>query len=370
MQNNKLFLCVLLGTSLLLTGCRSGIKYHDGIYRANTKSQSTATIEKDDSDVVESCTEVNIMESVEKPVIYLYGFDNESVTIKLNYDASKFKVSCSYPQLNSNNGWYITADEGSWLKDSKNKYYPYLFYEGRFVEPFMTSITEGSCVKGSETADFLYRNLTQMGLNDIECTDFITYWLPRMQNNPYNIISFQNDKYADAVKLDSSADLETQLRIYMVWQPSDNLVTLPQQEITVPARPENGKYLVEWGGMELGGINDVNIAFTPITEMTGGEMQAEIQKISTQLPLLTNRLNLLNAAASGINAVTALQSQATNTTQTNGHTFVDRLGNKTVFTDKEWQFLHNTWDYSGRFDAIINSFTVSELREYLSHNLK
>ena len=28
------------------------------------------------------------------------------------------------------------------------------------------------------------------------------YWLPKMQDNPYNLISFQSERYTDTAKLD------------------------------------------------------------------------------------------------------------------------------------------------------------------------
>ena len=40
----------------------------------------------------------------------------------------------------------------------------------------------------------------QLGLNREEANEFIIYWLPQMQDNAYNLISFQQDVYTDSAK--------------------------------------------------------------------------------------------------------------------------------------------------------------------------
>ncbi|MDR1410457.1 MAG: hypothetical protein LBJ12_09435 [Oscillospiraceae bacterium] len=49
----------------------------------------------------------------------------------------------------------------------------------------------GWCVSGSDTAAFLQKKLAQLGLTPKEYDEFIVYWLPLMQDNPYNLITFQ-----------------------------------------------------------------------------------------------------------------------------------------------------------------------------------
>ena len=45
-------------------------------------------------------------------------------------------------------------------------------------------------MKGEDTAKFLEGALAELGLTEKEANTFIMYWLPQMENNPYNVISF------------------------------------------------------------------------------------------------------------------------------------------------------------------------------------
>mgnify|MGYP003295459085 CR=1 FL=1 len=82
-----------------------------------------------------------------------------------------------------------------------------------------------------------------------EANEFIVYWLPLMQDNPYNIISFQTDIYTDAAKLNINPSPDTLIRVFMTWQSADKYVNLPEQQLSAPER--NGFTVVEWGGTEI-----------------------------------------------------------------------------------------------------------------------
>lgn len=99
---------------------------------------------------------------------------------------------------------------------------------------------------GEDTAAFLENALTQLGLNREEANEFIIYWLPQMQDNAYNLISFQQDVYTDSAKLTVDPAPDTLLRVFMAWQPSEKFVDLPAQELSAPER--TGFTVVEWGG--------------------------------------------------------------------------------------------------------------------------
>jgi len=96
------------------------------------------------------------------------------------------------------------------------------------------------------TAVFLEKALFKLGLTRKEANEFIVYWLPQMQDNPYNIISFQSDVYTEAAKLDVSPKPDTLIRVFMAWKPSDSYVTIEEQELDAPDR--KGFTVVEWGG--------------------------------------------------------------------------------------------------------------------------
>ena len=107
-------------------------------------------------------------------------------------------------------------------------------------------IRDSFCVAGEDTAAFLEDALTQLGLNREEANEFIIYWLPQMQDNAYNLISFQQEIYTDSARLTIDPAPDTLLRVFMAWQPSEKFVGLPAQELSAPER--TGFTVVEWGG--------------------------------------------------------------------------------------------------------------------------
>ena len=91
--------------------------------------------------------------------------------------------------------------------------------------------------------------LAQLGLTRKEANEFIVYWLPLMEDNPYNLICFQGSAYTDAAKLDISPAPDTVIRVFMTWQALDAPRQIEPQPLTAPVR--SGFTVVEWGGSEI-----------------------------------------------------------------------------------------------------------------------
>lgn len=178
----------------------------------------------------------------EKPVIYLYPKATTAVSVRLDYDG---QLTCTYPAYE--NGWVVTATPDGTLTDAKGQTYNYLYWEGETAAEY--DLTEGFCVAGADTAAFLEDALTQLGLTRREANEFIVYWLPRMEGNPYNQISFQQEAYTDSAKLTVTPAPDSILRVFMVWKPLDKPVDIPAQ--TLPAFERHGFTLVEWGGAKV-----------------------------------------------------------------------------------------------------------------------
>ena len=70
-----------------------------------------------------------------------------------------------------------------------------------------------------------------------------------MEQNPYNIISFQTDAYTENAVLNVSPTPDTVLRVYMAWKALDAPVEIEPQELISPERV--GFTVVEWGGSEV-----------------------------------------------------------------------------------------------------------------------
>ena len=175
----------------------------------------------------------------EKPVIYLYPEKETAVSVRLTLDG---ELTCTYPEYD--NGWDVTASPDGTITDADGQTYNYLYWEGKSDTQY--DFSKGFCVKGEDTAVFLENSLKKLGLTRKEANEFIVYWLPQMQDNPYNIISFQTDVYTEAAKLDVSPKPDTLIRVFMAWKPSDSHVIIEEQELDAPDR--KGFTVVEWGG--------------------------------------------------------------------------------------------------------------------------
>lgn len=177
-----------------------------------------------------------------KPVIYLYPEKETEVSVKLETNG---KLTCTYPRYN--NGWEITASPDGTLTDRNGKAYNYLYWEGETFTEY--DMSEGFCVKGNDTAEFLEYALGKLGLNRREANEFIVFWLPMMEKNPYNIISFRNEDYTESAKLSISPSPDTLIRVFMAWSPSDEFIDIPSQKLASPER--TGFTVIEWGGTQV-----------------------------------------------------------------------------------------------------------------------
>ena len=177
-----------------------------------------------------------------KPVIYLYPEQETTVSVSLDYAGT---LTATYPAYE--NGWTVTAEPDGTLYDENGDEYSYQFWEGENNTDY--DFSKGFCVAGADTADFLREKLAEIGLTPREYNEFIVYWLPKMQDNPYNLISFQSEAYTDAAKLDIDPTPDSVLRVFMAWKPLHRAQTIEPQ--TFASFERNGFTVVEWGGCEV-----------------------------------------------------------------------------------------------------------------------
>ena len=177
-----------------------------------------------------------------KPVIYLYPGEETQVDVKLDYNGT---LTCTYPAYES--GWTVTAQPDGTLTDSAGQTYNYLYWEGAGANEY--DFSRGFCVAGADTAACLEDALEKLGLSRREANEFIVFWLPMMEPNAYNLISFQEEAYTDSAKLSVSPAPDTLIRVFMAWQPLEEAVEIAPQILTAPER--EGFTVVEWGGTRI-----------------------------------------------------------------------------------------------------------------------
>ena len=179
-----------------------------------------------------------------KPVIYLYPEEETRVHVTLDYDGT---LTSTYPAYE--NGWTVDASPDGTLTDpSTGRQYYCLFWEG--VTDRQYDFSRGFCVAREDTADFLEYALGKLGLSEREANEFILYWLPKLEENPWNLLSFQTAAYTDSAALTIEPAPDTLIRVFLAWQGLQRPVEIPPQPLIAPERV--GFTAVEWGGAEIG----------------------------------------------------------------------------------------------------------------------
>lgn len=177
-----------------------------------------------------------------KPVIYLYPEQETSVSVGLSFNG---QLTYTYPAYGD--GWSVTAyPDGRIINKTDGSEHYYLFWEG--VSHVNWNFDKGFCVKGADTEAFLREKLPLLGLTPREYNDFITYWVPKMQDNPYNLIKFADTEYDALASLDISPKPDTLARVHMVYKPLEAPVSIAPQ--TLRGFERKGFTVVEWGGTQ------------------------------------------------------------------------------------------------------------------------
>lgn len=178
-----------------------------------------------------------------KPVIYLYPTEKTDVSVKLDYNG---ELLVTYPVYED--GWNVIAyPDGTIINKSDDEEYSYLFWDG--ISNIEYDFSTGFVVKGKDTEDFLREKLKFMGLVPKEYNEFIVYWLPKMIDNPYNLVSFQQEVYIDNAILEITPTPDSIQRIFMAFQPLDVAIEVEEQKLN-PFKRE-GFTVIEWGGSEV-----------------------------------------------------------------------------------------------------------------------
>lgn len=166
---------------------------------------------------------------------YFYPEMDTRITIRAK---DTLAPGCVYPFWTD-----LIAHPGGTLAGRNGTEYRRLYWEGEEASSFPMS--EGFCVAGYETGDFLEEALGKLGLTAEEREDFIVHCLPRMYGNRWNLISFR-----EYTALEVSPAPETAIGILMLWEALESPVEIEPQTLT--ARPRTGFTVIQWICGEVG----------------------------------------------------------------------------------------------------------------------
>ena len=188
-----------------------------------------------------------------KPVIYLYP--TEKTKISVSVELSGADMITEYPRT-ANGTWKVEASpKGNLVDMYDKKKYSYLFWEAAKHTSFTLNPENMDCIASIDIQNYLEKSLKVLGLNAREMNDFMVYWLPILEQNPYSLIEWKTTEYTDMAKLHISPKPETLIRIFMVFKWSEQIVTTKSVELQKTRR--KGYSVVEWGGCNLDEKNNI-----------------------------------------------------------------------------------------------------------------
>lgn len=206
-----------------------------------------------------------------KPVIYLYPTQPIQVNVQFEH-AVQFKVDIpSY-----SNGWNILANPDGKLVDLQQEAtncgdinstrigseyakdacesgtYPYLYWAGEANGTYPTP-TGGWIVSKNNVENFLETKLQELGLNDKERQDMISFWVPELmiKHSPYYRLSFfQTMEMNSFIPMDITPHPDSMLRVFLDWSPLTSLPERLPEPQQLRGFERRGFTYVEWGGLE------------------------------------------------------------------------------------------------------------------------
>lgn len=183
----------------------------------------------------------DVMAEMCKPVVYLYPEKTTDIRVRV---APNGGFTFTEPEYK--NGWYVTADpNGKIVERGTKKEYEYLFWEGIGLN--YRGGDEGFVVERVKLARFFDEKLVILGLNKKEIADFKEYWVDRLSEQDYYLITFIPQSLFDQVaplKIDPKPD--SIIRVMMHAKGLDYPMSVKEQKLVTPKRDRFT--VVEWGG--------------------------------------------------------------------------------------------------------------------------
>lgn len=188
------------------------------------------------------------LHEVEKPVIYLYPEVETTIEVKMNIKGSNPFLYPAYKD-----SWnFVAKPNGDLIFGDRT--YNYLFWESsQSAQEGELDLSKGFIVSGQNITSLLEKSLTKYGFTSKEKADFITFWAPQMQDNPFLYICYMYDDACDKfAELSITPEPDVLARFYMLWSPvSEKFNSSRIEEQEIPTMDRTGFVVLEWGGMEI-----------------------------------------------------------------------------------------------------------------------
>lgn len=177
-----------------------------------------------------------------KPVVYLYPTKTTNVSVRVGAD-----VKVSIPKYDPKQGWKNVLAQPNGNLTYQGKHYDSLFWEGPGIGQY-PSITSGTVIPTSLAVTTIRAQLSQLGLNQKESDDFVTYWQDKMPSKPYTRLTWlTTSELNQLAPLNISPKPDTLIRVFLDYSGLDTPITIPTQKLD--STPRDGFTVVEWGGL-------------------------------------------------------------------------------------------------------------------------
>ncbi len=183
----------------------------------------------------------------EKPIIYCYSPTDTPLEITVKPEG---EMTFTYPQ---SDGKWLGVVKASGGIEVDGATYPYLFWEAK-TEGLSKKVdwNDSELISAGEALAYLERVSDQIGFNEKEKTDFITYWGPRLAQIPMSEVKIiQEDATSVFGKLSVSDQSFTVARAYIVFRPAPTMKRTETNIQTLKKLNRTEKFVLEWGGAEL-----------------------------------------------------------------------------------------------------------------------
>jgi hypothetical protein len=200
------------------------------------------------------CTELTIewfgdrpQFQVKKPVVYLYPREKTSVKVVVE-PVGEF--SAQYPRTEHGTWQMVAMPDGTLFDPRTEKKYSYLFWEADHLATLAIDVARAHCVRGDDAERFLDDVSMKLGLNDKERTDFVSFWVPALSQNPLSLVQLMIGAEVEAIaKMTVTPRPDAELRLFMMFQRVPEPVACGAP--AVPMVKRTGFTVVEWGGVNL-----------------------------------------------------------------------------------------------------------------------
>ncbi len=186
-----------------------------------------------------------------KPAVYLYPEKPVDLNIKLTLDG---QLTVSNPPYNPVKGWEVqVSPDGKILAANDQQLiasYPYLYYEADLDNVNIPK--DGFVVEQNKLRTFLITLLSDIGFNNNEISDFISYWMPRLSEKPYYFVTLLPESTINEKEvLDISAAPDTVIRTRVVFEGLDLPISVTPLK-NIPHHARFGFTVTDWGGTIVG----------------------------------------------------------------------------------------------------------------------